>query len=107
MSQIGLSKSRILTGIQCPKWLYLSQNEPGLAVDRGNQALFAHGDQVGDVGSVHDHRLKAVAIGGCRLLGPQARFSGFLHRDRRVVGCRRDQLGCERSPALVDQIRGR
>lgn len=45
----GLSKSRILTGLQCPKALYLQVHSPSLAapVSSGQQAIFDQGNVVG------------------------------------------------------------
>lgn len=45
-----LSKSRILSGLQCPKRLYLEVNQPNLAqVEARTERTFAIGHQVGDV----------------------------------------------------------
>jgi hypothetical protein len=45
-----LSKSRILSGLQCPKRLYLEVNQPNLAqVEARTERTFAIGHQVGEV----------------------------------------------------------
>lgn len=50
MRSHGLSKSRILAGIQCPKQLYLKTYHPELAEEpAGLQALFETGHRVGEL----------------------------------------------------------
>jgi hypothetical protein len=50
MSQYRLSKSKILSGIQCPKRLYLEVHHPELAVEDEELARrFSIGHQVGEV----------------------------------------------------------
>ncbi len=50
MSVRFLSKSRILSGLQCPKRLYLEVNQPDLAqVEARTERAFAIGHQVGEV----------------------------------------------------------
>lgn len=44
----GLSKSKILAGMQCPKRLYLSVYQPELADHSGNEIAFATGNQFGE-----------------------------------------------------------
>lgn len=44
----GLSKSRILSGMQCPKRLYLSVFQPELADNSRNEAASATGNQFGE-----------------------------------------------------------
>jgi len=43
----GLSKSKIISGLQCPKRLYLEINQPELADDSGSQMAFAIGNAFG------------------------------------------------------------
>jgi predicted RecB family nuclease len=50
-SVVGLSKSRVLAGLQCPKQLWWRVHEPGapeLAVDPLLEAVFARGRRVGE-----------------------------------------------------------
>ncbi len=50
MRSHGLSKSRILAGIQCPKQLYLKTYHPELAEKSANlQAIFDAGNEVGEL----------------------------------------------------------
>jgi hypothetical protein len=50
MRSRGLSKSRILAGIQCPKQLYLKTYHPELAEETANlQAVFETGNRVGEL----------------------------------------------------------
>jgi hypothetical protein len=50
MRSHGLSKSRILAGIQCPKQLYLKTYHPELAEESASlQAIFATGHRVGEL----------------------------------------------------------
>ena len=49
MSTRGLSKSRMMAGIQCPKRLYLHTHQPDLADDSGTEYPFLVGKQVGKV----------------------------------------------------------
>lgn len=65
----GLSKSKILSGLQCPKRLYLETYQPDLRDDSGSAFAFAIGNALGDLartldsGGVlieHDDDLKAA-----------------------------------------------
>ncbi len=50
MRPYGLSKSRILAGIQCPKQLYLKTYHPEFAEESASlQGIFAAGNQVGEL----------------------------------------------------------
>lgn len=44
----GLSKSKILSGMQCPKRLYLSVYQPELADHSGSEVAFTTGNQFGE-----------------------------------------------------------
>lgn len=44
----SLSKSKILSGMQCPKRLYLSVFQPELADNSGREVAFAIGNQFGE-----------------------------------------------------------
>lgn len=43
----GLSKSKIMAGLQCPKRLWLQTHRPDLAQD-GNQQAYAAGNELGE-----------------------------------------------------------
>jgi len=45
----GLSKLKILSGMQCPKRLYLSVYQPELADHSGSEVAFAIGNQFGEL----------------------------------------------------------
>ena len=50
MTQYRLSKSKMLSGFQCPKRLYLEVHRPELAeVSAGTERLFSNGHLVGDI----------------------------------------------------------
>ncbi len=50
MRSYGLSKSRIMSGLQCAKRLYLEVHHPELAEkSAGKEALFEVGHQVGEL----------------------------------------------------------
>ncbi len=50
MRSHGLSKSRILAGIQCPKQLYLKTYHPEVAEESASlQAIFDTGNRVGEL----------------------------------------------------------
>jgi hypothetical protein len=56
MCSHGLSKSRILAGIQCPKQLYLRTYHPELAEASANlQAIFDTGHRVGELAPLYPH----------------------------------------------------
>lgn len=44
----GLSKSKIISGMQCPKRLHLSVYQPELADNSGNEVAFSTGNQFGE-----------------------------------------------------------
>lgn len=47
--QIGLSKSKIMAGLQCQKRLWLQTHRPDLAQDDNqNQQVFAAGNELGE-----------------------------------------------------------
>lgn len=70
MRSYGLSKSRILAGIQCPKQLYLKTYHPELAEESASlQSIFTAGNQVGELARQfyphghligHDHDLEGA-----------------------------------------------
>ncbi len=47
MAKTGLSKSRIIAGLQCPKRLYLETYHPELKDDSGLESVFAIGNAFG------------------------------------------------------------
>ena len=50
MARVGLSKSRIISGLQCPKRLYLEVHRPELAeVSDETERLFSNGYRVGEI----------------------------------------------------------
>lgn len=49
MAKTGLSKSRIIAGLQCPKRLYLETHRPELKDDSGSEMVFAIGNAFGEL----------------------------------------------------------
>ena len=50
MARIGLSKSKIISGLQCPKRLYLEVHRPELAeVSDETERMFSNGHLVGEI----------------------------------------------------------
>lgn len=93
MSDYGLSKSKILSGLQCPKRLYLEVHNPELAEESDLERVFAIGHEVGEVARQlypdgklieHDDSMSAALKETRRLLkeAPKTPFfeATFAHR---------------------------
>jgi hypothetical protein len=83
MGVVRLSKSKILSGLQCPLRLWLDVHQPGLAVfDQSMQRAFASGHEVGDMA-------RTLYPGGV-LVGSQHNLSEAVRLTRRLLGGRAD-----------------